>query len=371
MKEINPEKFVSVAEICQLSMPPEIAVIIDDEIVPELVIASVANHRFEVPKDAWERFCLAVEQEDANLFKAYLEGRQGVRYTPMFHEEGEEVHYINPLLTKPELTQEMTQLIMARVSGVIAGTIPIVNRLGAICNHAIVDVANNGEIIKDKDAMLSFDVDLKQEIFKLVPCLDYIDPVMEEETSVQIHRTPMTKEQLELYFPNKEIREKFLSLIADANGYINNLYQSKLIKNSQAVKRVTSGLIESTIVSTFMDLQVKLVSFGGRDNWGLFGDLTPNSKACHEILDREVEYLVDYLKNKVVLDDGVTPEREIDVYSVDLERFDIYGRDVNNTVVTPPLVAASAHFHLRYSEGFMELFKLRLRQNDSRHCFFA
>lgn len=371
MKEINVEKFVSVAEVCQLNMPPEIIILIDDEIVPELVIASVGPHRFEIPKDVWERFCLAVEQEDAQLFKAYIEGRNGVRYTPMFYEENEEQFYINPLLAKPELSEEMTQLIMSRVSGVIAGVVPLVNRIGAICNHAIVEIADNGEIIKDKDAMLSFDVDLNAKPFKFIPCLDFIDPVMEKEGDVKIHRTPMTTEQLELYFPNREIREKFIQLLDQASGYINNLYESKLVKNSDAVYWMARGLVESTIVNTFMDLQSKLVSFGGRDNWGLFGDLTPNSKVCHEILDREVEYLVDYLKHKVVLDEGVTPNGEVDIYSVDLERFDIYGRDVNNKVITPPLIAASGHFHLRYSEGFLELFKLRLRQNDSRFVFFA
>lgn len=131
------------------------------------------------------------------------------------------------------------------------------------------------------------------------------------------------------------------------------------------------SLLNGTILSQFLNLRPMLISFGGRDNWRLFGGESPNSKVCHEIMDKEIEFLVDYLQNKVVLDEGVELDREVDIYSVDMKDFNIYARDKYNQVIGNAIVGASEFFHLRYSEGFMELFKLRLRQSDNRHFFFA
>lgn len=367
---INAEKFVDVIQACGLMVPEEVLVEVVDDMIPGAVIASAANHQFVIKHESWDTFTDLIEKENHTQLSHYLESRfEGIKYVPQFYHESDQGVIGFAADMENKLSKEISEIISARVSGLIAGSTYHIKRLASMINKCISEIANDGNIVKDKDAMLTFDIKEGTE-HELCFCLDFIDPVNESENSeIMIMRTPMTEEQKIIYFG--ELQEPIEASLNEVSDYLSAFFCSKLVNDSAEAKEFATSLVMGTVMTQFMNLRPMLVSFGGRDNWRLFGDLTPNSEACHEILDKEIEYLVNYLKGEVPLDGDTVLTEMPDIYSVDMANFEIYPRDQYNQPIGPAMRKASEHFHMRYSEGFMELMKVRIRQSDSRHFFFA
>lgn len=334
------------------------------------VIASAGAHGFQVKPDAWTKFCNNVNNDKVDAIAGMMESMySGVKYIAVEVPETQQEEILPSVVENlTELPDNITDAITQRVSTIISIAGVNMRKIATLINHQIVRVAEDGNIVKDFDAILSFDFEEDEsKPFKLFVCFDKIPATYEKETVVEVVRTPMSKEDKTLYLgEHLGAIEQGLTEICDA---VNNLYQSKLVSFSNLAIEFAKGLIKGALIVPFLDQTPKFVSFGGVDNWRLFGDLTPNSEACHKLLDQEVEYLVTYLKEYIV-PDSVELHGHPNILSIDLQHLGVYARDEHNKVLSGNLEEASAHLQGRWSEGFAELLKLRLAQNDSRHCFY-
>lgn len=334
------------------------------------VIASAGPHGFQVKSESWTKFCNEVNNDKVDVIAAMMESMySGVKYIAIDIPESSQEEIIPSAVENlTKLPDNIADAITQRISTIISIAGVNIRKIATLINHQIARVAEDGNVVKDFDAILSFDFEEDEsKPFKLFLCFDKIPATYEKETVVEIIRTPMSKEDKTLYLGEHLASiEQSLAEICDA---VNNLYQSKLVSFSNLATEFARGLIKGALIVPFLDQTPKFVSFGGIDNWRLFGDLSPNSEACHKVLDQEVEHLVTYLK-EYSIPESVELYAQPNILSIDLQHLGVYARDENNKVLSGNLEEASAHLQGRWSEGFAELLKLRLAQNDTRYCFY-
>lgn len=359
MQRFNANNFVDFLHFTNFILPEEGMMELDEDEENGLIKISIGEHLFVIKRPFWKKFCILVQQENyPELLQKLGELGEYFKYQAVQSDELNKVPSV--MLEKLEdVPAEVKDRVQQRLSGIVTLTGIKIKRLAEIINTRIDVVARDSSIIKDFDAYLTLDVDY-EDGFKLFICFDKIQPIFEQPTDIQILRTRMTEPDIELYLGEeyKEIR-KILDAIEDS---INGLLESKLVSFSSLTKEFVVNLVNGSVVQHLMSITPVFISFGGVDNWRLFGDLTPNSEVCHKLLDQEVEYIVKYLKN-IPLSEGV------DYYAVDLNHLTVYGRNDLNKTVTDPIPQHSDHLSLRYSEGFFDLLLLRLKQSDNKICF--
>lgn len=360
-KDFSFNNLVNLVRQMNLGLPEEIVIALDETPDQTGFIASVGVHQFIVKRDTWDRFKGVVNGGHLDEFIGLIEAIDiGVSYQVNLEDPERDTPVIPVFGTVMEsVPPEIENLLIERFSGVMSIAASKISKIAHIFNKAIDRVARDGNIIKDQDALVTFDSPFGAE-FKPVICLDYIPAIFENLEPIEIHRTPMTPEDRERYLGDDtvEIEKLFTELVE----VVQIFYRSKLVSSSTLVKDLATSIIDGTVISQLLDQQIKFISFGGFDNWRLTGDLTPNSKRCHEIMDKEVEDIYALLTS-IPLKEGV------DYWALDLKHLGIYGRNNENHLICGPLVEESDAISSRYNDGFIELLKLRLSMNDNKHLF--
>ena len=359
MENFNSDKFVNFLHFANFVLPEEGIMELDEDTDKQVYKITLGEHLFIVAQKFWNKFCKIIEKEELETLLQLLEETDGpFKYQPKPAEDDDR---FLPSLAEDlkELPDNVKDVIQQRISGIVNITSVQIRRLAEIINNRIEVVSKDTSIIKDFDAFLTMDVTYEKG-FNMFLCFDKIQPIFEKPTDIQILRTPMSKEDIKLYIGDdyKEIRKLF-GLIEDG---INSLLECKAVSFSKLAKDFAISLVNGSIVQHLLNITPVFISFGGVDNWRLFGDLTPNSEVCHKLLDQEVEYIVKYLKN-IPLEEGV------DYYAVDINHLTVYGRNNLNKTVSGPLPEHSDHLSLRYNDGFFNLLMLRLKQSDNKICF--
>lgn len=360
-KDLDFNNLVNLVRGMNLGLPEEIVIKLDQNEDNTGLIASVGVHVFKVGRVVWDRFCGVVKGGHVDEFVGLLKAKEvDVEYEIAFEDE-ERDKPVMPVFGEnwDKLPPEVENLIIERGSGVMSVAAGVIGKIATIVNEVIDRVARDGDIIKDRDVMMTFDTEFGEK-FNPVICLDYIPTIIESLEPIQIVRTPMTEEDRERYFGKDA--DEIDRLIKQLIEVINVFYSSKLVSSSKLIKDLVVSVIDGAIVSQFLDLHIKFISFGGFDNWRLTGDLTPNSEACHAIMDVQVEEIYKFL-NSIPLQEGV------DYWAIDLKTLGIYGRNNENHLVTGPLVEESDAITARYCDGLVDLLKLRLSMNDNKHIF--
>lgn len=247
----------------------------------------------------------------------------------------------------------------ARISGLVSEISKSINLIGNLTNTAMETVRKDTNIIKDFDGYVSFDSPMGGE-FNLGMCFDKIAPVDEEKNV--INRTPMTKEDFDLYMG--DCGPRITNTIDHINKMVRNFLESKVVTWNESVTYYAHKALDIVVLKAFLDWTVEFITFGGVDDWRVNGPDTPNNKACFAILDQEVEYIINYLEN-IPLQEGV------DLYSIDIDTYTIFGRNNMNKVVTPIIQGHSEGILSRYSKGFESVLSIRMGMSDNAHFFKA
>lgn len=259
------------------------------------------------------------------------------------------------------LTGEDFINIDRRMEGLIKASGQTIREIAHLINKEMDEIAKDTEVVKDFDGILTFDT-LTGKDFKLQLCFDKVEPV-KENNNAMIMRTPMTKEDGEMYL--RDTYPKVLSRLDHVNKIVTVLLESKAVKGHPALFDYACRALDVTLTHAFLNQIVTYVSFGGFDNWRMDGKETPNNKACFKILDAEVEHIIKLL-------DELPRGEGVDLHSLDLDTLAAFGRNHDNKVVTAAVQGFTEQKLLsRYSKGFERLLSIRLGMNDSPYFFRA
>jgi hypothetical protein len=247
-----------------------------------------------------------------------------------------------------------------RIRGLMTATTKTIAEIALILNKEMAAVALDTNIVKDFDAIVTFRSEPGRK-FKAELCFDKVLPIDPANDGLEIQRTPITAEDLKTYMPNAG--EKVVSRLDHINGLVRSVFESKRIAEVETLTKYAETLINAVLLPPFLDQNVTFFQFGGRDDWSSVGKETPNNKVCFEYLDKEVDKLFKMLE-------GIPLQEGVEVWSIDLDTFAIFGRK-DNKVVTPALQGYTENILLPMSQGFERVFTMRLGLIDSPHIFKA
>lgn len=324
---------------------------------------SLGNQAFFIPVKDYGRFCLELEKDIESViaevgesiwdYNMPIKVRPVVDLTdiPFTIDESDEFYSLMGI--------DYTN-VEQRLRGLMTAATHTIKEIAAILNKEMSAVALNTDIVKDFDAILTFNTELGRN-FNMHLCMDKVLPIDLANIDLEIPRTPITPEDLKTYLP--DAGEKVKSRLEYINGLVRSVFESKRIAESPELTRYAEMLINGVLVSQFLEQNVTFFQFGGRDDWSSLGKETPNNVACFKYLDEQTEKLFELL-NSIPLQEGV------DVWSLDLDTFAIFGRK-DNRVVTPALQGYTANLLAPMSHGFERVFTMRLSLIDSDHIFKA
>lgn len=247
-----------------------------------------------------------------------------------------------------------------RVRGLMTAVSQAIRDTARFVNEEMSKVNLNTDIVKDFDGIVTYRTETGRK-FKLELCLDKIKPIDEGNGNIVIQRTPITQEDLETYFPNAG--SKVIGQLDLVNNLVRTVFESKRIAENEDLTRYAEMLINGVLIPPFLDQNITYIAFGGRDDWSSMGKETPNNKACFVYLDQEVDRIFKLLES-IPLQEGV------EVWSIDLDTFAIFGRK-DNKVVTPALQGYTEDILKNYSQGFERTLTNRMTLLDSPHIFKA
>lgn len=248
-----------------------------------------------------------------------------------------------------------------RLEGLVKASSITIREIAQIINTGMEKVALDTEVVKDFDGIITFNTEMGRD-FKVGLCFDKVPPVSSENNGRVIERTPLTEADAQVYL--KDVAEKVQSRLDHINGLVTALFANKKINSAPELLRYTELGVNVTLVKAFLDQNVNYITFGGKDNWRSDAPETPNNKACFEVLDAETDKLFKLLE-------GIPKEEGVDLYSIDIDTFAIFGRNDDNKVVTPALQGYTDQILNDYSQGFERVFATRLGLIDSPHIFRA
>lgn len=248
----------------------------------------------------------------------------------------------------------------SRISGLMRVVTDSIRTIAKLANEEMNVVALDGNVVKDFDGIMTFNSPLGRDV-NLHLCFDKLPPIHDDQESIVIERTPITPEDLATYFPN--VGKKIVGHLDHLNDALRVMFRSKRIAGSEYLTRYVENLVNHVFLKSFFDQNVNFVSFGGRDDWSSNGKDTPNNMACFKLLDQEVDKIFKMLE-AIPLEEGV------EVYSLDLDTFAVFGRK-DNKVVTPALQGITGPLLATYSQGFERVLTIRLSLLDTPHVFKA
>lgn len=325
---------------------------------------SLGDQLIFIPQNDYNRFLLDLSK---NLDKLVTEIGDSMWAAPG-------VHYpirIRPAVTISDFTVDESDPfyelmgidysnVEDRVRSLMTAVSQSIRDTARFINKEMSEVALNVDIIKDFDGILTFRTEPGRN-FKLELCLDKVLPVDENNDKIEIQRTPITPEDLATYFPT--MGGKVIGQLRLVNDLVRSVFDSKRIMETEELTRYAEMLVNGVLIPPFLDQNITYISFGGRDDWSSMGKETPNNKACFVYLDQEVDRIFKLLE-EIPLEEGV------EVWSIDLDTFAIFGRK-DNKVVTPALQGYVEGILKPYSQGFEKTLTMRLSLLDSPHIFKA
>lgn len=324
---------------------------------------SLCKHLFYIPANDYNRFWLEL---DSNFDKVVAEINESLWDTSLPIKLRPACN-INIIENTIDETNDFYSLLGIdftnvddRMGGLTKAAAQCIVTTAQLINKEMEKVLLDTSIIKDFDAIITFRTEPGRD-FDLQLCFDKIKPVDAGNEEIVIQRTPITEEDLKTYFPTGH--EKITVQLNLINSLVKALFESKRIAESEELTKYAEMLVNGVIVKQFLDQNIDYIAFGGRDDWSSFGKESPNNKACFVYLDQEVDKIFKLLDN-IPLQEGV------EVWSIDLDTFAIFGRK-DNKVVTPALQGYTANILKDYSQGFERVLTMRLSLIDSPHIFKA
>lgn len=325
---------------------------------------SLGNQQFYIPAEAYNRFWVDIEKDiDAVAMEigdsiwAAKDVFFPLRVRPA---PGEIVFTVDETDDFYSLMGIEFINVENRIRGVMTAASHVIRDIARFVNKEMSEVALNTDIVKDFDGILTYRTETGRK-FKLDLCLDKVKPVDDSNDNIVIQRTPITPEDLKTYLPNAG--EKILGQLKTINDAVAAMFQSKRIAENEELMHYAEILLNGVLVSLFLDQNINYITFGGRDDWSSMGKETPNNKACFVYLDQEVDRIFKLLE-EIPLEEGV------EVWSIDLDTFAIFGRK-DNKVVTPALQGYVEGILKPYSQGFEKILTARMSLLDSPHIFKA
>lgn len=260
-----------------------------------------------------------------------------------------------------EIPDDLQDLLLERASGMMSIGAGAIGRIAQLLNNAQERVAKDGSIVKDFDALVTFNTELGHG-FNPVLCIDRVPAILDGIDAIEITRTPFSEEDRATFLTYEGERiDNELKLLTNV---VRAFLESKVVTCSTLTEELAVNIVNSTIVNPILEQLIRFISFGGVDNWRLSGDLTPNSERCHDMLDQAVREILEFL-------DIIEKPEGVDYWGIDVKTLNIVGRDNENRNVGEPLIEESGCITTRYNEGFQELLKLRLRMSDNKICVSA
>lgn len=321
---------------------------------------SLGNQSFYILSSFLPQFWLILDQAESDgwssLEEMVYEDTQ-VRLRPAIDMKGQtfELDITDPSYSLTGLDYVSVE---SRIKGLMTTVSSTIREIATIVNKEMNTVALDSDIVKDFDGIMTFSTELGSK-FNMELCFDKVPPVDENNDKIEIMRTPITAEDLKTYFPTAG--DKIQSRLGHINDLVRSVFQSKRIAEIKELSDYAEILINGVLIPPFLDQNVNYVSFGGRDDWSSAGKETPNNVACFKYLDVEVDKLFKLLES-IPLEEGV------EVYSIELDTFAIFGRK-DNKVVTPALQGYVENILKPYSQGFERVLTQRLSLLDSPHVF--
>ncbi|QDJ96951.1 hypothetical protein PQC07_gp054 [Aeromonas phage D3] len=357
LESLNFENLINHVYAMGLQLGENIDCAADDKVVDGHVIASVGVHRFVVRNDTWDTFVNVVNNGTTDEFYGMVNSVQvAIRYEVIMESPND--YKVIPVVGTEvkEIPKALEQLLLERTTGLMSICAGAMGRIAKLVNIAQDRNQRNGELVKDFDAMLTFNTELGHG-FKPELCFDKIPAILREYEGFHIDRTPFTQELKEQFLTHEyKLIDRELEILHDV---VQAFLNSKAVKSMVLAEELAINVVNSALVAPLLDQQITFISFGGVDNWRLTGDLTPNSQKCHDIMDVEIESIMDMLRT-LPLEEGV------DYWAIDTKTLNVYGRTELNATSEKPHDISEA-ISLSYCDGLLELLKVRLSMHDNKH----
>lgn len=323
---------------------------------------SLGNWIFFIPINDYNRFCLQLDKATPQVYAAIeklIWDTDQIKLRPQI-DLGDQTFPVDESDNFYSLVGIDFTNVEDRIQGLMTAVSQAIRDIARITNKEMSEVALNSDIVKDFDGIVTFRTETGRK-FKLELCLDKVLPIDENNSNIEIQRTPITAEDLATYFPNAG--SKIVGQLNMVNNLVSSIFSSKRIAESEELTQYTEKLVNGVLVPPFLDQNITYISFGGRDDWSSMGKETPNNKACFVYLDQEVDRIFKLL-------DSIPLEEGVEVWSIDLDTFAIFGRK-DNKVVTPALQGYVEEILKPMSQGFEKTLTARLGLLDSPHIFKA
>lgn len=365
-KEIYQLDEVKIDDVIHFAMSQRLAVNLDSKVNCELLAGedyykvSCGHHSWIIKSAFLPKFWLMLDTFEYYALSQLALAEDEIAYKPFVPYEnitGE----IDTSGSFYSLTGEDFVNVENRVSGLVTAVVQSIKETASIINTEMDLVAKDGSVVKDFDGVLTFDSPIGVD-FKVHLCFDKLKPVAVGSSDVLIGRTPITPEDMKTYL--RDSGPKVQSRLDHINQIVHAFTKTKAVNKDPALVDYASILINGTVLNAFLNQTIMYISFGGMDNWSIFGKENANNKECFKYLDVEIEKIIALL-NSIEKTEGV------DIYSMDIDTFAIFGRNFDNKVVTPALQGYTQDILDSYSKGFEQTLTARMSMIDNQHFFKA
>ncbi|QGH72072.1 hypothetical protein N1M2_209 [Klebsiella phage N1M2] len=356
----NHYNLYAFAELTQKKVFEDSAFKVENQDYHDRYKVSLGGYIWYVAAKFIGKFWLMLEQCEYQQLEAIIAEEKDVKEGPYIPYEKitGDVDMSGPFY---ELVGEDFISVENRMSGLVKAVAQNIRETATIINEEMELVAKDGDIVKDFDGYVTFDTKLGLD-FNVGLCFDKIKPIAEDNASAWIERTPITQEYLDTYFPNAG--KRILGKLDQVNSLVKALFESKTVTRNPELVEYAGWLVTGTLVNAYLNQNVTYISFGGKDNWSVLGKETKNNLACFKYLDQEVEYIIKML-------DGIEKTDGVDIYSMDIDTFAVFGRNFDNKVVTEALQGYVQPLLDKYSKGFEQCLATRMAMIDNQHFFKA
>lgn len=362
MSEQNKYNLSLFLQAQHLPVDKDAEMIVEEQQWRDRYKVSMGQHGYHVSKQYLPKFWLSLENAEWGDVLAIEDTHDGrIEYLPIVTPEFAATVTLDESDPLFETEGLHYTAIDKRISGLINATKEVIPQIARTLNRRMDEVARDTSIVKDFDGIMTFVSDLGLD-FKLMLGFDKVPPVNESGERIVVQRTPMTQEDFDYYLGLDAPRIQ--SRIDHINKLVTDVVNSRDIKWNPECADYAAKAINITILKAFLDQSITFITFGGVDDWRLLGKETPNNKVCYEILDEQINHIISEL-------DALEKPEGVDIFSLDMETYSVFGRNFDNKVITPAIKDISDKILSRYSQGFERVLTTRMGLTDNAHFFKA